>query len=69
MKKLSRAIRGGQSFLVNQEGPTVTEYSVLLALIVLGVFGVLALIGAFLKDTYTTVSDGLPTVSDGLPEG
>ena len=60
MKMLSSMIRVGRIFAVEQNGPTVTEYSVLLALIVLGVFGILILIGAFLKGTCTDVSDGLP---------
>ena len=60
MEMLSSMIRAGRSFWVKQDGPTVTEYSVLLALIVLGVFGILILIGEFLKGTYTDVSDGLP---------
>ena len=50
----------GQSLWAEQDGPTVTEYAVLLALIVFGVFGLLVLIGAFLNGTYTDVSDGLP---------
>ena len=64
MKGLSQVIRAGRSFWVEQDGPTVTEYSVLLALIVLGVFSILILIGEFLKGTYTTVSDGLPDGSE-----
>jgi Flp pilus assembly pilin Flp len=60
MKMLSSMIRLGRSFGVKQDGPTVTEYAVLLALIVFGVFGLLVLIGAFLKGTCTEVSDGLP---------
>ena len=60
MEMLSSLIRVGRSFCVEESGPTVTEYSVLLALIVFGVFGILTLIGAFLKGTCTDVSDGLP---------
>ena len=37
---------------------------VLLALIVSGVFSILALIGAFVKGSYTTVSNGLPDGSE-----
>ena len=53
----------GVSFWAEQEGPTVTEYAVLLALIVFGVFALLTLIGTFVKDTYTTVTNGLPEAS------
>ena len=60
MRMLSSVICAGQSFWAKQDGPTVTEYAVLLALIVLGVFATLILIGQFLKGTYTDVSDGPP---------
>ena len=60
---LIRARRMGASFWAEQEGPTVTEYAVLLALIVFGVFALLTLIGTFVKDTYTTVTNGLPEAS------
>lgn len=60
MKTRRRVIRKVRSFFVEQNGPTITEYAVLLALIVVGAFGVLALIGAFLSDTYRGLSDGLP---------
>lgn len=63
MKWLIRARRMGASFWDDQEGPTVTEYAVLLALIILGVFAVVTLIGAFAKNAYTTVTNGLPEVS------
>ena len=63
MKRRSRVIRKGRSFLVEQEGPTVTEYAVLLVLIVFGVFGVLALIGTLLSNTYSGLSNGLPVAS------
>ena len=60
MKRLSQAMRIGARFWVEQEGPTVTEYGVLLALIVLGVFAVVTLIGDFTKDAYTNLTVGLP---------
>ena len=60
MKMLSSMIRAGRCFWTEQDGPTVIEYALLLALIVFGVFGVLTLIGAFLKGTCTDVSEGLP---------
>ena len=47
-------------FLAEEDGPTITEYAVLLVLIVFSVFGLLALIGAFLKGTFTNLSNGIP---------
>ena len=64
MKVLSRTIRAGQKFWAEENGPTVTEYGVLLALIVFGVFGLLVLIGEFLSGTCTEVSNGLPDGSE-----
>ena len=49
-----------RGFWADENGPTITEYAVLLVLIVFGVFAALTLIGAFLKSTFTTVSDGIP---------
>jgi Flp pilus assembly pilin Flp len=63
MKWLIRAAHMGASFWADQEGPTIAEYAVLLALIVLGVFALVTLIGEFAKDAYSTVTNGLPEVS------
>jgi len=63
MKWLIRAVHMGASFWAEQEGPTVTEYAVLLALIILGVFTTVILIGEFAKDAYSTVTNGLPEES------
>ncbi len=60
MRRLRRAVEGGQRFWAQEYGPTVTEYAVLLALIVFGVFGVIALIGAFIRDSFRSVTSGLP---------
>ena len=55
-----RAGRQWKTLWADEDGPTATEYSVLLVLIVFGVFSVLSLIGAFLGEAFTTVSNGLP---------
>ena len=60
MKKQGWAVQVRRGFWADENGPTVTEYAVLLVLIVFSVFTALTLIGAFLKSTFTTVSDGIP---------
>ena len=52
-------------FFHDQDGPTATEYAVLLVLIVFVCFGVLQLIGTFVADTTRTVAESLPTSSTG----
>lgn len=60
MKKQDWAVQVRRGIWADEDGPTITEYAVLLVLIVFGVFTALTLIGAFLKSTFTTVSDGIP---------
>ena len=47
-------------FLAEEDGPTITEYAVLLVLVIFGVYGLLTLIGVFLRTTYTNLSNGIP---------
>ena len=58
MKRPAKTI---QRFLADQDGPTVVEYSILLALIVAGCFLVMGLIGAKVKATFLNLESGLPT--------
>ena len=60
MNRLHRVVRTSQEFWAEEYGPTVTEYAVLLALIVFGVFGVITLVGVFIKTAFTNVTNGLP---------
>ncbi len=48
------------SFLRSEDGPTVTEYAVMLALIIVGCFVAITLIGNKIKSIYTTIEGGLP---------
>ena len=60
MKEPGRAVRARQGFWADEDGPTVIEYAVLIVLIVFGAFAMLTLIGAFLKSSFTNLSDGIP---------
>jgi Flp pilus assembly pilin Flp len=58
--KEERAIQVRRGFGAEEIGPTVTEYAVLLFSIVFGVFTAISLIGAFIKRSFTTLSDSIP---------
>ena len=47
-------------FIYGEDGPTATEYGVMLALIVLLCFVAVGLIGNKAKATFTTLGAGLP---------
>ena len=47
-------------FLRSEDGPTAAAYAVMLALIVLGCFGVLISIGTKVKAAFLTLEGGLP---------
>ena len=55
-----------KSFLVSEDGPTATEYAVMLALIIVASIGAIQLIGNKVSTTFTEVSQGLPS---GVPGG
>ena len=52
MRKQGWAVQVRRGFWADENGPTITEYAVLLVLIVFSVFASLTLIGAFLKSTF-----------------
>lgn len=56
-------VRRAVDFLHDEDGPTVTEYGVMLALIVLLCFAAVGLIGNKAKATFTTLEGGLPVGS------
>ena len=60
MNELGRTLRARQGFWADEDGPTITEYAVLFVLIVFGVFTMLILIGTFLKNIFTDLSNGIP---------
>ena len=58
--KEGRAIQVQRGFWAEETGPTVTEYAVLLFLIVFGVFAGITLVGVFSKRSFTTWSGNIP---------
>jgi pilus assembly protein Flp/PilA len=52
-----------QNFVRSEDGPTATEYAVMLALIIIVAMAGITLLGTQVNDVFTNVSNGLPTGS------
>jgi pilus assembly protein Flp/PilA len=48
------------SFLVSEDGPTATEYAVMLALIIIVALGAITVLGDKVSGIFTNVSGGIP---------
>jgi len=48
-----------KKFLKSEDGPTATEYAVMLGLIIVACLGTLAILGGQLNDSFTSTSDAL----------
>ncbi len=48
-----------KAFLLEESGPTVTEYAIMLALIVLGCVAAIGSIGGKVDTTFTTLDSGV----------
>jgi len=57
MKWLKNTVK---SFVVNEDGPTATEYAVMLALIIIVALAAITLLGQQVSTIFTNVTDGLP---------
>ena len=64
MKWLIRAVHMGASFWADQEGPTVTEYAVMLALIIIVALAAITLLGTKVQTIFTSASTALPSGGD-----
>jgi len=50
-----------RQFLVNEDGPTATEYAVMLALVIIVCIAGITTLGTTVDGVFNTVSSGLPT--------
>lgn len=57
-----------KDFLQSEDGPTATEYAVMLALIIVAAIGSIQLVGDKVSETFTNVEAALPTV-EAAPAG
>jgi pilus assembly protein Flp/PilA len=62
MKALKERVH---SFMVSEDGPTATEYAVMLALIIIVALAAITTLGDKVKTIFTNVSDNLPTGTGG----
>lgn len=53
-------IRTAKEFLRSEDGPTATEYAVMLALIIIVALGAITLLGSKVNTIFTNVEGGLP---------
>jgi pilus assembly protein Flp/PilA len=56
-------VKRAKSFLKSEDGPTATEYAVMLALIIIVAMAGITLLGAKVNTVFTNVEGGLPTGS------
>jgi len=56
-------IRNISRFLRSQEGPTVTEYAVMIAVICVAVIGALSTFGVGIENVYLSIASTVPTAS------
>jgi len=58
MSKIEYRIR---AFLASEDGPTATEYAVMLALIIVVALGAITVLGEKVSTTFTNINTALPT--------
>jgi len=58
MSKIAKQIR---RFLASEDGPTATEYAVMLALIIIVALGAITALGEKVSTTFSNVTTALPT--------
>ncbi len=62
MGRLRRGLIRGWSFFVSEDGPSATEYAILLALLVLVAVGAIRGIGERMINIYENIHCAIPTV-------
>lgn len=62
MKALVSRVR---DFFVSEDGPTATEYAVMLALIIVACIAAITALGGALRDTFQNLSDQVAAVDPG----
>lgn len=57
----SKALRPlTRRFLVEEDGPTATEYAILLSLIIIGSIGIIGLLGESFATLYSVITAAMP---------
>jgi pilus assembly protein Flp/PilA len=63
-KTMKALVQRVKSFFVSEDGPTATEYAVMLALIIVACIAAITALGTALRGTFENLSGNLP---DGNP--
>lgn len=58
---MSNFVNRIKSFLKSEDGPTATEYAVMLALIIIVALGAITALGSKVSTTFSNVTTALPT--------
>lgn len=58
---MSNFVNRIKSFLKSEDGPTATEYAVMLALIIIVALGAITALGSKVSSTFSNVTTALPT--------
>jgi len=58
---MSSFVNRVKSFLKSEDGPTATEYAVMLALIIIVALGAITALGSKVSTTFSNVTTALPT--------
>jgi pilus assembly protein Flp/PilA len=59
-RKMNAILRRLHAFLVSEDGPTATEYGVMLALIIIVALGAITALGGKVSTTYSNINTALP---------
>ncbi len=62
---MNQFLNRAKSFLKSEDGPTATEYAVMLALIIIVALGAITGLGTTVQGIFTTVDGSLPTGAAG----
>jgi pilus assembly protein Flp/PilA len=58
---MTSLIHRAKRFLASEDGPTATEYAVMLALIIVVALGAITALGSKVSTTFSNISTALPT--------
>ena len=56
---MSNLINRAKTFIANEDGPTATEYAVMLALIIIAALAAITLLGTRVRDIFSQVTTGI----------
>ncbi len=56
---MKNLINRAKTFITNEDGPTATEYAVMLALIIIAALAAITTLGGRVRDIFTEVTTGI----------